>query len=70
MDELLQAMEARDNILRTIGEKLSEMQEKGCNLATYLDQAYEYRMKKLEGLAVPAADQRVDDKNTTKTDAA
>lgn len=70
MDELLQAMEARDNILRAIGEKLSEMQDKGRNLATYLDQAYEYRMKKLEGLALPVADQRVDDKNKTKADAA
>lgn len=69
MDELLHAMEARDNTLRAIGEKLFEMQEKGCNLATYLQQAYEYRMKRLEGLTVPVPDQRAQDKNKTKVDA-
>lgn len=63
-------MEARDNILLAIGEKLSRMQEEGCNLAMHLDSVYEYRMKQLEGIAVPVADQRVDDKNKTKADAA
>lgn len=63
-------MEARDNILRAIGEKLSEMQGKGCDLAKNLDMAYEHRMKKLEGITLPVADQRVDDKNKTKADAA
>lgn len=70
MDQLLQAMEARDNILQEIGERLSEMQEKGSNLATHLDQAYEYRMKKLERLAMPVKDQRVPGNDRTKADAA
>ncbi|KAG6362914.1 hypothetical protein INS49_008009 [Diaporthe citri] len=70
VDELLQAMEARDNILVAIGEKLSEMQEKGSNLATHLGQAYGYRMKRLEGLTMPVAEHRVHDKNRTKVDAA
>lgn len=70
VDELLQAMETRDNMLVAIGEKLSEMQEKGSNLATHLEQAYEYRMKRLEGLTMPVAEQRVHGKNRNKVDAA
>ncbi|KAJ0121798.1 hypothetical protein J7T55_008965 [Diaporthe amygdali] len=70
VDQLLQAIEARDNILQDIGEKLSEMQDKGFNLATHLDQAYEYRMKKLERLAMPVKDQRVRGNDRTKSDAA
>lgn len=69
VDELLQAMEARDNMLVAIGKKLSEMQEKGSNLATHLGQAYEYRMKRLEGLTMPVAEQR-HDKNRNKVDGA
>lgn len=63
-------MEARDNMLVAIGEKLSEMKEKGSNLATHLGQAYEYRMKRLEGLTMPVAEQHVHDKNRNKVDAA
>lgn len=62
-------MEARDNMLVAIGKKLSEMQEKGSNLATHLGQAYEYRMKRLEGLTMPVAEQR-HDKNRNKVDGA
>lgn len=57
-------------MLVAIGEKLSEMQTKGSNLGTYLGQAYEYRMKRLEGLAMPVAEQRVHAKNRNKVDAA
>lgn len=67
VDDLLRAIETRDNILRAVGDKLSEMQEKGSNLATYLDQAYEYRMRRLEGLTMPVADQQAHDQ--TKVDA-
>lgn len=70
VDELIQAIEARDNTLVAISEKLSEMQQKGSDLAKFLDQAYEYRMKKLEGLTMPVADQRVHGKVMTKVDAA
>lgn len=70
MDELIQAIEARDSILVAIGEKLAEMQQRGSDLARFLDQAYEYRLKKLEGLTMHAADQRVHDKDMTKADAA
>lgn len=57
-------------MLVAIGEKLSEMREKGSNLATYLQQAYEYRIKKLEGLTMPVAEQLVHDENRTKVDTA
>jgi hypothetical protein len=70
VDELLHAIEARDNILRAIGAKLSEMQEKGSGLAMLLDQAYAYRMKRLDGVTMPVADQRVHDNDRTKVDAA
>lgn len=63
-------MQARDNILQVIGEKLSEMQEQGSYLAMYIDQAYKYRMERLEGLTVPVADQQVHDKTKTKVGAA
>jgi hypothetical protein len=70
VDELLHAMEARDNILRNIGAKLSEMYEKGTSLATLLDQAYAYRIKRLEGLNMPVADQRAETNDKTKANAA
>lgn len=57
-------------MLVAIGEKLSEMQTKGSNLGTYLGQAYEYRMKRLDGLTMPVAEQRVHAKNRNKVDAA
>lgn len=69
MDELLHAIETRDNILRAIGAKLSEMQEKGSDLAVFLEKAYEYRIKKLENVTMPVADQRVHN-DRTKVDAA
>lgn len=70
MDQLLQAIEARDNILQTIADKLSEIRERACHFATNLDQAYAYKMERLEGLAMSVKDERVHGNARTKADAA
>ncbi|KAL1865508.1 hypothetical protein Daus18300_007153 [Diaporthe australafricana] len=70
VDQLLQAIEARDNILQAIGSKLSEMREMACHFATNLDQAYAYKMEKLERLAMHVKDERVHGNDRTKADAA
>ncbi|KAK7738472.1 hypothetical protein SLS53_005991 [Cytospora paraplurivora] len=55
VDHLLQAIEARDNILRAISEKLAEAQDAGDTLASYLDSAYEHRVKRAESFAAMSA---------------
>ncbi|ROW10934.1 hypothetical protein VMCG_00913 [Cytospora schulzeri] len=54
VNRLLPAIEARDTILQTIGDKLAEIQVAGEEIATYLDGAYEYRMKKAESYPMSA----------------
>ncbi|ROW02038.1 hypothetical protein VPNG_07688 [Cytospora leucostoma] len=55
VDHLLQAIEARDNILRAISEKLAEAQDAGDALASYLDSACEHRVKRAESFAAVSA---------------
>lgn len=57
MNRLLPAIEARDAILQTISEKLTEVQIAGEEIAIYLDKAYEHRLKKAESFALTAEDQ-------------
>lgn len=57
MNRLLPAIEARDAILQTIGDKLAEIQVAGEEIATYLDGAYEHRLNKAGSFLLSAEDQ-------------
>lgn len=57
VNRLLPAIEARDAILQTIGDKLAEIQVAGEEIATYLDGAYEHRLNKAGSFLLSAEDQ-------------
>lgn len=56
VNRLLPAIEARDAILQTIGDKLAEIQAAGEEIATYLDGSYEHRLKKAESFLMMSAE--------------
>ncbi|POS79755.1 hypothetical protein DHEL01_v201850 [Diaporthe helianthi] len=70
VDDLIHAMVERDNILGEIKAKLSELQERTYDLDVLLQEAYAYRIKKLEGVTMPAVDRPVRENGGTKADGA
>ncbi|KUI57573.1 hypothetical protein VP1G_04902 [Cytospora mali] len=70
LDQLFQAIEARDTILQTISDRLAEAQAAGSDLAAYLNGAYEYRVKKAESFLMSAEDKTGHQDKKTKMEAA
>ncbi|KAG8165208.1 hypothetical protein KVR01_005483 [Diaporthe batatas] len=70
VEELFHATRERDSILQQIKAKLSELQERACDLDLSLHEAYAYRMKKLEGVTMPMVDRPAQNNIGAKADGA
>lgn len=70
VDELFHAMKERDRILQQIKAKLSELQVRASDLDDSLQEAYAYRIKRLEGVTMPVVDRPVHNNDGTEAQGA
>lgn len=57
VDRLIEALEARDAIERSVQDKVAELQNEGADLAALLDRAYEHRIQKTQVVVKKDAEQ-------------
>lgn len=63
-------MKERDRILQQIKAKLSELQVRASDLDDSLQEAYAYRIKRLEGVTMPVVDRPVHNNDGTEAQGA